>query len=58
MAFRIKSLFGENENLNHLASKDRARTLTKRVDRQKDADLNSHQQRAALYVKQAFHLHP
>ena len=46
MAFKIKSLFGENENLNHLAGKDRARILTKRVDRQKDADLNSHQHRS------------
>ena len=44
MAFRIKSLFGEIENLKHVASKDRARILTKPVDRQKDADLNSHQQ--------------
>jgi hypothetical protein len=44
MACRIKSLFGEEEKLLHCESKDCARNLAKRVDSQKDADLNSHQQ--------------
>jgi len=36
-------LFGEKEKQHQLESKDRARILAKRVDRQKSADLNSHQ---------------
>jgi hypothetical protein len=43
MACRIKSLFGEEEKLLHCESKDCARNLAKRVDSQKDADLNNHQ---------------
>jgi hypothetical protein len=40
MAFRTKSWFGEDKNLNHLASKERAKILTKRVDCQNDVVLN------------------
>jgi hypothetical protein len=43
MPFGIKSLFGEKEKQHQFESKDRARILAKRIDRQKSADLNSHQ---------------
>jgi hypothetical protein len=35
----------------NIESKDRARNLAKRVDRQKDADLNSHQQTHGRHLR-------
>jgi hypothetical protein len=51
MAFGIKGLFCEKEKLHHPDRKDRARILTNRVDRQEDADFNSHQHQKRSFGK-------